>query len=80
MASILLTPSSFKNLDSQIPQSLNTMYQESKRINEETNKQQGKKSDPPLEYIKTDNENKVIFHDPLLALNLVTLTQKYKNI
>lgn len=32
------------------------MYQESKRINEETNKQQGKKSDPPLEYIKTDNE------------------------
>ena len=56
------------------------MYQESKRINEETNKQQGKKSDPPLEYIKTDNENKVIFHDPMLALNLVTLTQKYKNI
>jgi hypothetical protein len=80
VASILQNPSSFKNLDSQIPQSLNTMYQESKRINEETNKQQGKKSDPPLEYIKTDNENKVIFHDPMLALNLVTLTQKYKSL
>lgn len=78
--SILKDPLKMKNHDSQIPQNLNTMCQEAKKINEKMNQQQGKKSDPPLEYIKNDSENTLIFHDPMLALNLITLTSKYKNI
>ncbi len=75
--SLLEDPRSCKNIIGQTKQNLKIMYGESQKANKITEKTQQKKSEPPIEYIENRNGDLIVFHDPMLALYLLTKTNTH---